>query len=76
MKRKTPINDPHGGLTPAVRAEFARKDGTRLKPGMHLRQGTTYPPAFARRDLRFRSASFGLARRCCLQHNVVGMSAR
>jgi hypothetical protein len=42
MKRKASINDPHGGLTPAVRAEFARKDGTRLKPEMHLRQGTTY----------------------------------
>src|SRR5262249_26035843 len=31
---KRPTKDPRGGLTPAGRAEFARTEGTHLKPGV------------------------------------------
>lgn len=31
---KRPTRDPKGGLTAAGRAEFARKDGSKLKPGV------------------------------------------
>src|SRR5262245_6204405 len=34
MKHKASVKDPRGGLTPAGRAEFARKEGAQLKPGI------------------------------------------
>jgi Domain of unknown function (DUF6321) len=34
MKHKASTKDPRGGLTAAGRAEFARKEGARLKPGV------------------------------------------
>jgi hypothetical protein len=33
-KKKTPTKDPKGGLTAAGRAEFRRKEGSNLKPGV------------------------------------------
>lgn len=39
MKRNASTRDPRGGLTAAGRAEFARKDGTRLKPGVKKAKG-------------------------------------
>lgn len=32
--KKQPLKDPRGGLTAAGRAEFRRKDGANLKPGV------------------------------------------
>jgi hypothetical protein len=34
MKHNASVKDPRVGLTPAGRAEFARKEGARLKPGV------------------------------------------
>jgi hypothetical protein len=31
---RTPLKDPHGGLTVAGRADFRRRTGARLKPGV------------------------------------------
>jgi hypothetical protein len=37
--RKSKTKDPRGGLTPAGRREFARKEGSHLKPGVKKPQG-------------------------------------
>jgi len=34
VKKKQPTKDPKGGLTAAGRAEFAKKQGAHLKPGV------------------------------------------
>lgn len=47
--RKRTLKDPHGGLTAAGRAEFHRKDGSNLKPGVKKKLSEMTPAEMKRK---------------------------
>ena len=48
-KRKQPAKDPRGGLTTAGRAEFRRKQGAHLKPGVKTAEADMSPEEMKRK---------------------------
>lgn len=56
---KSPARDPHGGLTAAGRAEFRRRDGAHLKPGVKKQRIADMTPQELRRKGSWATRFFG-----------------